>query len=139
MLIPSVELLRDTFRRAVKQALGKCEETHSGHYRSRCSSLAGAPWVQLGPNVQAIQRSESEFLVRASWQFTIDQSTKDQLKIAQSEIQEIASRLAAVIPTGEAVKGTFEFPSTETFANGERLTCSFKGVARGRVLCTAVA
>ena len=31
--IPSAALLRDTFLRAVKQALGKCEETHPAHYQ----------------------------------------------------------------------------------------------------------
>jgi hypothetical protein len=139
MLIPSAELLRDTFRRAVKQAIGKCEETHSGHYRSRIRSLADSPWVDLGPNVQAIQRVETEFLIRASWQYTIEPGTKDQLKIAQAEIHEVASLLASAIPQGEPVKGTFDFPPTETSANGETVTCSFRGVVSGQVMCSAPA
>jgi hypothetical protein len=135
--IPSVELLRDTFRRAVKQAL-KCEETNSSHYRSRCRLLASAPWVALGPNVQAIQVAETEFLLRASWQYTIDLHTTGQLQIAQAQIAEITSLLASAVPPGESVKGTFDFPASETSADGKQVTCLFRAVARGRVLCPAL-
>ncbi len=133
--IPSVALLRDTFRRAVTQALGKCEETHTAHYRSRCRFLASTPWVEIGPNVQAVQATETEFLIRGSWQYTIDLSTKDQLPIAQAQINEIASRLASAVPNGELVKGTFDFPPSEISANRERITCSFRGVVHGQVPC----
>jgi hypothetical protein len=137
--IPSVELLRDTFRRAVKQALEKCEETHPSHYRSHCRSLGSAPWVEIGPNVQAIQGVETEFLIRASWQYIIDPRTQGQLQIAQAQIKEIASLLASAVPHGEPVKGTFDFPPTETSASGERVTCSFRGVVCGRIPCSAPA
>jgi hypothetical protein len=137
--ISSVELLRDTFRRAVKQALQKCEETHSSHYRSRCRFLGGTPWVEIGPNVQAIQVAETEFLVRGSWQYTIDLTTKNQLAIAQAQIGEFAARLASVVPFGESVKGTFDFPPSETSASGETLTCSFRGVVRGQAPCRTAA
>ena len=135
--IPSVELLRDRFRRAVKQALEKCEETHCGHYGSRCRFLASAQWVEIGPNVQAIQATETDFLIRGSWQYTIDPSAKDQFQIAQAQIDEIASLLASVVPQGESVKGTFDFPPSEISASGERVTCSFRGVVSGQVLCGA--
>ena len=134
--ISSVALLRDTFRRAVKQALEKCEETHPSHYWSRCRSLANAPWVEIGPNVQTIQGTETEFLIQASWRYTIDLRTQGQLKIAQARIDEIASLLASAVPHGELVKGTFDFPPTETSASGERVTCSFRGVVCGRVPCS---
>jgi hypothetical protein len=137
--IPSVALLRDTFRRAVKQALGKCEEIHPGHYGWRCRSLANTPWAEIGPNVQAIQVAEAEFLIRGSWQYTIDLRTGGQLEIAQTQIDEIASRLAAAVPQGEPVKGTFDFPPTETSASGERVTCLFRGVVCGQVPCRAAA
>ena len=137
--IPSIALLRDTFRRAVKQALEKCEETHPSHYRSRCRSLANAQWVAIGPNVEAIQAAETEFLIRGSWQYTVDLGTKNQLPIAQAQINEIAACLASVVPGGEIVKGTFDFPPTETSATGERVTCSFRGVVRGRMPCRAAA
>jgi hypothetical protein len=137
--ISSVELLRDTFRRAVKQALEKCEETHSSHYRSRCRSLTNAPWLEIGPNVQAIQVAETEFLIRGLWQYTIDLRTKNQLPIAQAQINEIASVLASAVPPGELVKGTFDFPPSETSANGETVTCSFRGVVHGQVPCHAAA
>jgi hypothetical protein len=137
--IPSVESLRDTFRRAVKQALEKCEETHPGHYRSRCRSLASAPWVEIGPNVQAIQVAATEFLIRGSWQYTIDLGTKNQFQIAQAQINAIASLLASAVPHGEAVKGTFAFPPTETSASGESVLCSFRGVVCGQVPCRAAA
>lgn len=137
--IPSVELLRDTFRRAVKQALGKCEETHSSHYRNRCRFSASAQWVEIGSNVLAIQSAETEFLIRGSWQFTIDLSAKGQFQIAQAQINEIASLLASVVPHGEPVKGTFDFPPTKTSASGETLTCSFRGVVPGQVPCGAPA
>ena len=133
--IPSVALLRDTFRRAVKQALGKCEETHPAHYRSRCRSLANASWAEIGPNVQAIQVAERELLIRGCWQYTIDLRTKDQLQIAQAQINEIASLLASAVLHGESVKGTFDFPPTEISASGERVTCSFGGVACGQMPC----
>ena len=129
----SVELLRDRFRRAVKQALAKCEETHAGHYRSRSRNLATTAWVDIGPNVQAIRVAEMEFLIRGSWQYTIDLHTKDQLQIAQTQINEMASLLASAVPPGEAVKGTFDFPPTETSASGERITCSFRGVVCGQM------
>ena len=128
---PSVALLRDTFLRAVKQALGKCEETHPGHYQHRCRSLANASWAEIGPNVQAIQVAETEFLIRGSWQYIIDRSSKDQFQIAKTQINEIASLLASAVPHGEPVKATFDFPPTETTASGERVTCSFRGVAFG--------
>jgi len=131
--IPSVALLRDTFRRAVKQALGKCEETHTSYYRSRCRFLASTPWVDLGPNVQAIQVAETEFLIRGSWQYTVDLHAKDQFQIAQAQANEVASLLASAVPHGEPVKGTFDFPPTETSASGERVTCSFRGVVCGQV------
>jgi hypothetical protein len=137
--IPSVALLRDTFRRAVAQALEKCEETHPSYYRSRCRTLASTPWVEIGPNVQAIQAAETEFLIRGSWQYTVDLRTKGQLQIAQAQISEIASLLASAVPHGEPVKGTFDFPPTETLATGERVTCSFRGVVRGQVPCIAPA
>ena len=137
--IPSIALLRDTFRRAVKQALEKCEETHPSHFRSRCRSLANAPWVEIGPNVEAIQAAETEFLIRGSWQYTVDLRTKNQLPIAQAQINEIASLLASAVPHGELVKGTFDFPPTETSASGERVTCSFRGVVRGQVPCPVAA
>jgi hypothetical protein len=137
--ISSIELLRDTFRRAVKQALGRCEETHSSHYRSRCRFVAAMPWVEIGPNVQAIQVAESEFLIRGSWQYTIDLRTKNQLPIAQAQINEVAALLASVVPQGEAVKGTFDFPPSETSPNGEKVTCSFRGVVHGQVPCRAAA
>jgi hypothetical protein len=137
--IPSVALLRDTFRRAVKQALVKCEETHPGHYQSRCRSLATVPWGDIGPNVQAIQVAETEFLIRGSWQYTIDLRTKGQFEIAQARIDEVASLLASAVPHGETVKGTFDSPPTETSASGERVTCSFRGVVCGQVPCLAAA
>ena len=137
--IPSVALLRDTFRRAVNQSLGSCEETHCGHYRSRCRFLVNAQWDEIGPNVQVIQATETEFLIRGSWQYTIDPSTKDQFQIAEAQINEIASLLASAVPHGEPVKGTFDFPPTETSANGEKVTCSFRGVVRGQVQCHAAA
>ena len=135
--IPSVALLRDTFRRTVKLALKKCEEAHSTHYRNRCRLVATAPWLEIGPNVQAIQGAETEFLIRASWQSTIDLCTQGQLQIAQAQINEIASILASAVPHGQAVKGTFDFPPTETSASGESVTCSFRGVVSGQVLCGA--
>ena len=137
--IPSIALLRDTFRRAVKQALEKCEETHPSHYRSRSRSLASAQWVEIGPNVEVIQSAATEFLIRGSWQYTVDLRTKNQLPIAQAQINEIAARLASVVPRGEIVKGTFDFPPTETSADGERVTCCFRGVVRGQVPCLAAA
>ena len=137
--IPSVEFLRNRFRRAVKQAFENCQETYCGCYRSRCRLLANAPWVEIGPNVQAIQATETEFLIRGSWQYTIDPSTKDQFEIAQTQINEVASRLASAVPQGEPVKGTFDFPPSETSASGEKVTCSFGGVVRGQVQCRAAA
>jgi len=137
--IPSVALLRDTFRRAVKQALLKCEETHPGRYLSRCRFLASASWVEIGANVQAIQATEAEFLIRASWQYTIDPRTKGQFEIAQARINEITSLLASAVPDGESVKGTFDFSPTETSANGETVTCLFRGVVCGQVPCGAPA
>jgi hypothetical protein len=131
---PSVALLRDTFLRAVKQALGKCEETHPGHYQHRCRSLANASWAEIGPNVQAIQVAETEFLIRGSWQYIIDRSTKDQLQIAKAQINEFASLLTAV-SHGEPVKVTFDFPPTEISTSDEKVTCSFRGVAFGQIPC----
>ena len=131
--MPSAESLRDRFRRAVTQTLEKCEETHSGYYRNRCRDLTSAPWVEIGPNVQAIQATETEFLIRGSWQYTIDPRTKDQFQIAQAQINEIASRLASAVPHGEPVKGTFDFPPSETLASGEKVTCSFRGVVRSQI------
>ena len=133
--IPSAALLRDTFRRAVKQALEKCEETHPTHYRTRCRFLASAPWIEIGPNVQAIQVDETEFLIRGSWQYTIDLDTRGQFEIAQAQVREIASLLTSAVPHGEPVKGTFDFPPSETSASGERVTCWFRGFARGQVQC----
>jgi hypothetical protein len=135
--IPSVALLRDTFRRAVKQALGKCEEIHPGHYQSRCRSLATTPWGEIGPNVQAVQATETELLIRGSWHYTIDVQTRGQFEIAQAQINEVASLLASAVPQGELVKGTFDFPRTESSASGEHLTCSFRGVVYGQSPCLA--
>lgn len=137
--IPSVELLRDTFRRTVRQALRQCEETHPGHFQSRCRSVRGAPWGEIGPNVQAIQVSEAEFLVRGSWQFIIDPRAKGQFETAQAQIREMASLLASTVPHGETVKATFDFPPTETVANGQRLACSCRGVVRGQMSRSAAA
>ena len=136
---PSVALLRDTFLRAVKQALGNCEEAHSVHYQHRCRSLTNASWTEIGPNVQAIQVTESEFLIRGSWQYIIDRSTKDQLQIAQAQIDEMASLLASAVPHGEPVKVTFDFPPTEISACEEKITCSFRGVAVGQIPCNTPA
>lgn len=137
--IPSVALLRDTFRRAVKQALVQCEETHPGHYQSRCRSLASAPWVEIGPNVQAIQVTETEFLIRGSWQYTVDLRIQGQLEIAKAQISEIASLLASAVPHREPVRGTFDFPPTETSASREKVICSFRGCVRGQVPCAVPA
>jgi hypothetical protein len=137
--IPSVALLRDTFLRAIKQALGKCEETHPGHYQHCCRSLANSTWAEIGPNVQAIQVAKMEFLIRGSWQYTIDLRTKDQLQIAKAQINELASLLASAVPHGESVKGTFDFPPTETSASGEKLTCSFRGAVCGQMSCSTPA
>ena len=101
--------------------------------------MASASWVEIGPNVQAIQVAEMEFLIRGSWQYTIDFRTRDQLQIAQAQINEIASLLASAVPQGEPVKGTFDFPPTETTARGERVSCSFRGGVRGQVLSSAPA
>ena len=137
--ISSVELLRDTFRRAIKQALEKCEETHPSYYRSRSRSLASASWVEIGSNVEAIQVAETEFLIRGSWQYLIDLGTKNQLPIAQAQINEFAALLASAVPPGQTVKGTFDFPPSETSPSGERVTCSFRGVVRGQVPCRTAA
>jgi hypothetical protein len=131
--ISSIALLRDTFRRAVKQALVKCEETHPSYYRSRCRSAANTPWVEIGPNVQVTQSAETEFLIRGSWHYTIDLGTKNQFPIAQAQINELASLLASAVPHEEPVKVTFDFPPSEISASGERLTCSFRGVVRGQL------
>jgi hypothetical protein len=137
--IPSVALLRDTFRRAVKQAIEKCEETHPGHYSSRCRSVTSVAWIEIGPNVQAIQVAETEFLIRGSWQYAIDPRAQGQLQIAQAQINEIATLLASAVPHGEPVKGTFDFPPTQTSEAGERVACSFRGVVHGQILCGAPA
>jgi hypothetical protein len=47
--------------------------------------------------------------------------------------------LASAVPHGEAVKGTFVFPPTETSAGEERVTCSFRGCVRGQVPCGVLA
>ena len=94
---------------------------------------------ESGPNVQAIQATETDFLIRGSWQYTIDPGAKNQLRIAQTQIIEIASLLASAVPQGEPVKGAFDFPRSETSASGEKVTCSFKGVVRGQVRCRAAA
>ncbi len=135
MPILSAEMLRDMFRRTVMKALQNCKEIHPGGYARRCRSLAGAPWIEIGPTIQAIQVDEAEFLIRASWQFTIDLRTNDQQKTAQAQVNEIASALASTIPHGESVKGTFVFPPTETSAGGEKVTGSFRGVVCGQVQC----
>jgi hypothetical protein len=139
LVIPSIALLRDMFRRAVMQALEHCEEVHPGHYQHRCRSLATAPWAEIGPTLRSIQVAETEFLIRGSWQYTIDPRTKDWFQIAQAQINEVASLLASAVPHGEPVKGTFDFPPTETLAGGERVTCSFRGVVRGQVPCSVAA
>jgi hypothetical protein len=133
LAMPTTALVRDTFRRVVMETLDKCEETSPSYFANRCRSLANAAWVEIGPNVQAIQVTETEFLIRASWQFTIDLRRKDQLRIALAQINEAASILASVIPQGEPVKATFDFLPTETSASGEEVTCSFRGVACGQV------
>jgi hypothetical protein len=137
--IPSVEFLRDTFRRAVKQALEGCEETHPSYYAGRCRFLTSTLWVEIGPNIQVIQATETEFLVRGSWQYTIDPRTKGQFEIAQAQINKVVSLLASAVPQGDPVKGNFDFPPTETLASGERVTCSFRGVVHGQVPCRAAA
>jgi hypothetical protein len=101
--------------------------------------MTGAAWGEIGPNVQAIQVAETEFLIRGSWQYTIDLRTTGQFEIAQAQINEVASLLASAVPPGETVKGTFDFPPTETSASGERLTCSFRGVVCGQVPCSVPA
>lgn len=133
--IPSVETLRDTFLRAVKQALGKCEETHISYYGSRFRSLTSTPWVEIGPNVQVIQMEGAECLIRGSWQYVINRHADGQLQIARAQIRQITEILAAAVPHGEPVKVTFDFPPTDVSASGERVTCSFVGVVRGQVLC----
>jgi hypothetical protein len=134
---PTIALLRDTFRRAVTEALERCEETHPSYYAGRCRLLASAEWVEIGPNVQAIQATKTDFLIRGSWQYTIDSRTNNQLRIAQTQIIELASLLASAVPQGEPVKGTFDFPPSETLKSGEKVTCSFKGVVCGQVPCRA--
>jgi len=138
-VIPSVELLRDRFRRAVTQALGNCEEAHCGCFGNRCRFVANVPWGEIGPNVEAIQATATEFLIRGSWQFTIDPHAKAQFEIALAQIIEIASLLGSAVPHGEPVKGTFDFPPIETLVNGLRLTCKFRGVVRGQLPCRAAA
>jgi hypothetical protein len=139
MLIPSVESLRDTFRRTVKQVLKSCEETHPGHFASRSRSLAGSPWLEIGPRVQAVQVAEAEFLIRGSWQYTIDPRAKDQFQVAQSQISDFAALLVSAIPQGVPVKGTFDFPPYETTPEGTKVSCSFRGVVCGQVLCAVLA
>jgi hypothetical protein len=89
--------------------------------------------------VQAIQGDETEFLLRVSWQYTVDLRTQGQLQIAQAQINEIASLAASAVPHGELVKGAFDFPPTETSASGENVTCCFRAVVRGQVPCGASA
>jgi hypothetical protein len=79
----------------------------------------------------------SECLIRGSWQYIIDRHTDGQLQIAQAQIRQITAILASAVPHGEPVKVTFDFPPTDVSAGGERVTCSFVGVVRGHVLCTA--
>jgi hypothetical protein len=131
--ISSIAVLRDTFRRAVKQAMQKCEETHSSHYRSRCRFLGTRTWTEFSPTVQAIQATDTEFLLQGTWRYTIDARTKNHFPIAQAEIAEVASLLASMVPPGEAVKGTFDFPPSVTSPDGESVTCVFRGVVRGRL------
>ena len=107
---------------------------------SKSFALPGErPWVEIGSNVEAIQVAETEFLIRGSWQYTIDLGTKNQLPIAQTQINEFAALLASAVPQGQSVKGTFDFPPSETSASGEKLTCSFRGVVRGQVPCRTAA
>ena len=133
LAMPTTALVRDTFRRVVMETLDKCEETSPSYFANRCRCLANASWIEIGPNVQAIQVAEAEFLIQSSWQFTIDPRRKDLLRIALAQINEAASLLASVIPHGEPVKATFDFPPTKTSASGEEVTCSFRGVACGQV------
>ena len=73
------------------------------------------PWLEIGPNVQVIQAAETEFLIRGSWQYTIDLRTKNQLPIAQAQINEIASLLASAVPRGRAREGDLRFPAERDF------------------------
>ena len=61
IVMPPAALMRDTFRRVVMETLDKCEETSPSYFANRCRSLANAAWVEIGPNVQAIQVTETEF------------------------------------------------------------------------------
>jgi hypothetical protein len=133
----SVPVLRDAFRRSIKRSLGTCEEIHPGHFVHRCRLLATATWTEIRPNVHAIQVAEAEVLIRGSWRYTIDRRTKNQMQLAQAQIDEAASFLASAVLRGQTVKGTFDFPPTEISESGETVTCLFRGVVYGQASRTA--
>ena len=135
--VPRTEWLRDTFRRVLMQAVANCQESDGSYFSRRLRSLTNASWIDITANIQAAQVDESESLIRGSWQYTIDRHAHTPPQVIQTEISSLASILVSVISHGAPVRVTFGFPPTETCASGQRLTCLFKGVVRGQLLCSA--
>ncbi len=128
--IPSVAELRNSFRRLIIRSVPKCQETGGSYFGRLLRSQTSAPWIDVGPNVQTLQVEPTLFLVRASWQFTLDPHAVTQSDVAQAQVVALAATIVSAIPQGATVEAAFEFPPTEVTSTGKQVTCLFKGVVR---------
>ena len=61
--MPPVALVRDTFGVWSWKLWITARRPSPNYFANRCRSLANASWVEIGPNVQAIQVAEAEFSI----------------------------------------------------------------------------
>jgi hypothetical protein len=93
--------------------------------------VVGPTWQQASPGVEQLTINTALSLVRGHLRVTIDKHQDGQSQTIQGQIDDFASRLASLVPTGATVRWVFEFPPIKDVPFGQEVECMVQGIVEG--------
>jgi len=91
-------------------------------------TVVSPTWQQASAGVEQLTINTALSLVRGHLRVTIDKHQDGQSQTIQGQIDDFASRLASLVPTGATVRWVFEFPPTKDVPFGQEVECMVQGI-----------
>jgi len=123
--VPSVEDVQSAFRQAVTNAIPQHQESDSQEYDRAYRSLTASVWTPVSPGIESVSISLSSWLIRGSWEYTIDPHTDGQFPIITAQARAFAASLSSLVPPNASVALTLAPAKASAAPIGQRVECSF--------------
>jgi len=101
--VPSVEDVQNAFRQAVTNAIPQHQESDSQEYDRAYRSLTASAWAPVSPGIESVSISPSSWLIRGSWEYTIDPHADGQFPIITAQARAFAASLSSLVPPNASV------------------------------------